>query len=141
MVHQLLLYILYKKKVDFLFLSKNIRLLINIYIVLFKVISLRHNILLPTLFPILEAVLMYGFWYSLSSFSDAGFSSSIVAKFHPFMLLFSFGSRRKLRATKSGECGGWGMTTNNQWNVSSRIIVVQYTWLVVPHIDWLMQFF
>ena len=55
-----------------LFFSKNIYLFINIYIVPFKVIPLRCNILVPALFPTLKEL----FGIVLSSF--AVFISSII---------------------------------------------------------------
>ena len=54
----------FKKLRQLLFFSKNINSFINIYIVPFKVIPLRYN----TLVPILEALLISTFWYSLELF-------------------------------------------------------------------------
>ena len=83
----------------FIFLKKYL-FIPNIYIVPFKVISLKYNTLVPVLFPILEALS----GIVLSSSSDAVFISSIVANLCPFMGLFSFGNRKK--GAKSGEYGG-----------------------------------
>ena len=76
-----------------IFFSKNIYLFINIYIVLFKVIPLRYNTLVPALFPILEA----RFGIVLSSSSNAVFISSVVANLLPFKGLFSFGIMKSCR--------------------------------------------
>jgi len=61
---------------------------------------------MSALFSILEALLICAFCMALSSFSDAVFISSIVAKRYPFMGLFSFENRKKSQGAKFDENGG-----------------------------------
>ena len=69
-------YILYegcsKNKVTAVF-SKNTYLLINIYVVPFKVIPVRYNTLVPALFPIIEALLIIILRYNLEFFQRCSF--------------------------------------------------------------------
>lgn len=65
-----------RQKIDFSFPSKNICLFINIYLVFFEVVRLRYNILGPELTPILEALVIWTFWYALELIQRCGLCSS-----------------------------------------------------------------
>jgi hypothetical protein len=41
---------------------------------------------------------------------DSAWISSVLSTRRPFNFIFIFGNRKKSQGTKSGECGGWGMT-------------------------------
>ena len=64
---------------------------INIYVVPFKVIPLRYNTLMPTVFPILKELLISTFRYSLELFQRCSlyiFNRCKSSSFHRFLLFW-----------------------------------------------------
>ena len=122
-----------KNKRYFHFFQFSIFNFINIYLIPFKVTSLRYNPLIPAFFQSSKH-----FWNALFGIVNCqcfnfSFISSIDTKHFPFIAVFSFGKRKKSAAAKSGQYGGWNMITVLFLPENSRTSIVSWCFIMVQN--------